>query len=59
MRAGSDTRTLQLAIGHIPGTALPGDPGNVGTVLRAAHAFGAGSVWVANHGDGTVTRIRP
>jgi sortase A len=30
VRAGSDARTLRLAVGHIPGTALPGDPGNVG-----------------------------
>jgi sortase A len=30
VRAGSDARTLRLAVGHIPGTALPGDGGNVG-----------------------------
>ena len=30
VRAGSDARTLQLAVGYIPGTALPGEPGNVG-----------------------------
>ena len=30
VRAGSDARTLQLAVGHIPGTALPGERGNVG-----------------------------
>ena len=30
VRAGSDARTLRLAVGHIPGTALPGDNGNVG-----------------------------
>jgi sortase A len=30
VRAGSDARTLRLAVGHIPGTALPGDTGNVG-----------------------------
>jgi sortase A len=30
VRAGSDARTLRLAVGHIPGTAYPGDPGNVG-----------------------------
>ena len=30
VRAGSDARTLQLAVGHIPGTALPGEAGNVG-----------------------------
>ena len=34
VRAGSDARTLQLAIGHIGGTALPGERGNVGL---AAH----------------------
>ena len=30
VRAGSDARTLQLAVGHIPGTPLPGETGNVG-----------------------------
>ena len=30
IRAGSDARTLRLAVGHIPGTALPGQTGNVG-----------------------------
>jgi sortase A len=34
IKAGTDARTLQLAVGHIPGTALPGDIGNVGL---AAH----------------------
>ena len=34
VRAGSDARTLRLAVGHIPGTALPGEQGNVGL---AAH----------------------
>jgi sortase A len=34
VRAGSDARTLRLAIGHIGGTALPGEHGNVGL---AAH----------------------
>ncbi len=34
VRAGSDARTLRLAVGHIPGTALPGEAGNVGL---AAH----------------------
>jgi sortase A len=34
VRTGSDARTLRLAIGHIPGTAFPGDPGNAGL---AAH----------------------
>jgi sortase A len=27
---GIDTKTLRRAVGHIPGTALPGDAGNVG-----------------------------
>ena len=30
VRAGSDARTLQLAVGHVPGTAFPGERGNVG-----------------------------
>ena len=30
VRAGSDARTLKLAVGHIPGTALPGEDGNIG-----------------------------
>ena len=34
VRAGSDARTLRLAVGHIPGTAWPGDSGNAGL---AAH----------------------
>jgi sortase A len=30
VRAGSDARTLRLAVGHIPGTSWPGENGNVG-----------------------------
>jgi sortase A len=30
VREGIDGNTLQLAVGHIPGTALPGQLGNVG-----------------------------
>jgi sortase A len=30
IRAGSDARTLRLAVGHIPGTAFPGESGNIG-----------------------------
>ncbi len=30
IRAGVDARTLRLAVGHIPGTALPGRSGNIG-----------------------------
>lgn len=34
VRSGSDSRTLRLAVGHIGGTALPGEAGNIGL---AAH----------------------
>ena len=30
IRAGTDARTLRLAVGHIGGTALPGEAGNIG-----------------------------
>ena len=30
IRAGSDARTLRLAVGHIAGTAFPGESGNIG-----------------------------
>jgi sortase A len=30
IKAGIDARTLQLAVGHIPGTAFPGEGGNMG-----------------------------
>jgi len=30
VREGADAKTLRKAVGHIPGTALPGRPGNVG-----------------------------
>jgi len=30
LRTGSDARTLQLAVGHISGTAWPGEDGNIG-----------------------------
>jgi sortase A len=30
IKAGTDARTLNLAVGHITGTALPGEAGNVG-----------------------------
>jgi sortase A len=30
IRVGSDARTLRLAVGHIPGTAFPGEAGNIG-----------------------------
>ncbi len=34
VRNGADSRTLRRAVGRIPGTALPGEPGNIGL---AAH----------------------
>lgn len=34
VKEGVDDRTLDIAVGHIPATALPGQPGNVGV---AAH----------------------
>jgi sortase A len=30
IRAGTDSRTLNLAVGHISGTAFPGESGNIG-----------------------------
>lgn len=30
IKTGTDARTLQLAVGHISGTAMPGESGNVG-----------------------------
>jgi len=35
---GDDERTLHLAVGHIPGTALPGPSGNVGLAAHR-HTF--------------------
>jgi sortase A len=31
---GANTRALRVAIGHVPGTALPGQPGNVALVAH-------------------------
>ncbi len=36
IREGDDAATLRLSVGHIPGTALPGDHGNV---ALAAHRY--------------------
>jgi sortase A len=44
--AGTDARTLRRGVGHIDGTALPGEPGNVGlaghrdTVFRGCASCG-------------------
>jgi len=43
VREGSGDDTLDVALGHVPGTALPGQPGNVGiaghrdTLFRCLH----------------------
>jgi len=37
IREGADDDTLRVAIGHVPGTALPGSTGNV---ALAAHRYG-------------------
>jgi sortase A len=40
---GVDERTLELAVGHIPETALPGQPGNVGVAAHRDALFCPGS----------------
>jgi sortase A len=46
VREGAGERTLSLALGHIPGTALPGERGNVGvaghrdTLFRSLRSIG-------------------
>jgi sortase A len=50
VRGGVDARTLRLAVGHIPGTALPGHAGNVGlaghrdTFFRALRDIHSGDI---------------
>ena len=59
VRAGSDARTLRLAVGHIPGTALPGERGNVGlaghrdTFFRQLRNIRPDDVITIATGDGT------
>src|ERR1700730_324776 len=36
---GDDARTLRLAVGHIPGTAVPGPSGNVGLAAHRTTFF--------------------
>jgi sortase A len=56
VRAGSDARTLQLAVGHIPGTALPGEAGNVGLAAHRDTFFRRlGDVWT----DDTIRLVTP
>jgi sortase A len=39
IREGVNNRTLGLAVGHIPSTALPGEPGNVGLAAHRDNLF--------------------
>ena len=39
IKEGVDRRTLNLAVGHIPSTALPGQIGNVGVAAHRDHLF--------------------
>lgn len=61
VRAGSDAKTLRLAVGHIPGTAFPGDAGNVGlaghrdTFFRQLKSIRADDVIRIATVDGTYT----
>jgi sortase A len=61
VRAGADARTLRLAVGHIAGTAFPGDRGNVGlaghrdTFFRKLRDIRPGDVIRVVTPDGTFT----
>jgi len=39
LKEGVGRRTLNLAVGHIPSTALPGQPGNVGVAAHRDNLF--------------------
>ena len=55
---GSPTRSTTTIVRIDPSTK-GGDGHDPGRALPGGVAVGAGSVWVANSGDGTVTRIDP
>lgn len=63
VREGEDARTLQLAIGHIAGTALPGTPGNMGlaghrdTFFRKLREIDPGDVIRMVSVEGTYTYV--
>jgi sortase A len=63
VREGEDARTLQLAIGHIAGTALPGAPGNMGlaahrdTFFRRLREINPGDVIRLVAVEGTYTYV--
>jgi sortase A len=63
VREGEDARTLQLAVGHIAGTALPGDAGNMGlaghrdTFFRRLREIDPGDVIRLVAVEGTYTYV--
>ena len=63
VREGEDARTLQLAIGHIAGTALPGATGNMGlaahrdTFFRRLREIDVGDVIRLVAVEGTFTYV--
>jgi sortase A len=63
VREGEDARTLQLAIGHIVGTAMPGAPGNMGlaghrdTFFRRLREINPGDVIRLVAVEGTFTYV--
>jgi sortase A len=63
VREGEDARTLQLAIGHIAGTAMPGAPGNMGlaghrdTFFRRLREINPGDVIRLVAVEGTFTYV--
>jgi sortase A len=63
VREGEDARTLQLAIGHIAGTALPGTAGNMGlaghrdTFFRKLREIDPGDVIRMVAVEGTFTYV--
>ena len=63
VREGEDARTLQLAVGHIAGTALPGAAGNIGlaghrdTFFRRLREIDPGDVIRLVAVEGTFTYV--
>jgi len=63
VREGEDARTLQLAVGHIAGTALPGTAGNMGlaghrdTFFRRLREIDVGDVIRLVAVEGTYTYV--
>ena len=53
---GTDGRTLRRAVGHMPGTALPGQPGNV-VITGHRDTFFRGLRKVAKNDEITLTTL--